>query len=514
MRHSWSIRTLLSVLVLVCVLPAIMITAAVIAYDYQKEREQLIQNTIATTRSTIANVDQLLLNVEASLIALGTSPTLWDDNLSRFYDQASILQRDQIGSSIVLADTAGKQIVHTLLPYGQPVSLVSNTVQIDQLRTTHAPAVSDVFHGGINNRLIVSVAVPVLRNGEHKYNLHSQILPSAFANVFANQGLNEKWIAALTDRSGTLVARSRENDRYVGTTVSRDLLNALLHSSEGWFNGKTLDGTPVLAAYSQSQITGWTVGIAIPTAALTHELQIRFFTLAVAVTVILILGLATAGVISRRISKANRGLIAPAMALGTGMPVFVPNFGLKEANEVGQAIESASNKLATAQYNATHDSLTGLPNRLLFYEIVAKQIKMTVRAKSTLSLLFIDLDGFKQINDQHGHIAGDDLLCTAANRLSVMLRSSDTASRLGGDEFAVALPDTSPEAAAMVAKKIIGSLSEPYDFDGKLLRVSASIGVGFTNDRNRSVETLVSAADDAMYIAKNNGKAQAYVSTE
>ena len=216
----------------------------------------------------------------------------------------------------------------------------------------------------------------------------------------------------------------------------------------------------------------------------------------------------------RRITEAHRGLIAPALALGTGSRVSVPDFGLKEANAIGEALEFASNKLATAQFNATHDSLTGLPNRFLFYEIISTQIKIARRNKSVLSLLFIDLDGFKQINDQHGHAAGDYLLRTAAERMLSLLRNSDTASRLGGDEFAVALPDTSPEAAALVARKIIDELSQPYHFDERLLHVSASIGVGFTTERDVSVETLVCSADDAMYMAKNNGKAQVFVSVE
>ena len=512
MRRSWSIRTLLYVLVLACILPPAVITVCIIAIDYQKERDQLIQNTIATTRSTIENVDQLFLGVEASLAALGTSPSIWDADLSKFYEQAQILQTDQIGRSIVLADTKGKQIINSSIPYGQPITATANAVQTELLRTTHAPVVSDLFRGGLDDRLIVSVAVPILRNGAHQYNLFSHILPSAFANVFADQGLDQQWIAAIIDRAGTFVARSKDSDRFIGSTVSRELLNALLVRSEGWFMGKTLEGIPVLATYSQSQITGWTAAIAIPTAVLTQELRNRLITLTLAVALTLMIGLTAAWLIGRRITNASKGLIAPALALGTGSRVSVPDFGLKEANAVGQALELASNKLATAQFNATHDSLTGLPNRFLFYEIAARQIKLAQRNDSVLSLLFIDLDGFKQINDQHGHAAGDHLLCTAAERLRSSLRSSDTASRLGGDEFAAALPDTSPEAAALVAKKVIDTLSKPYSFDGKRLQVSASIGVGFTNDRNTTIENLVRAADEAMYVAKNNGKAQVHIS--
>ena len=173
-----------------------------------------------------------------------------------------------------------------------------------------------------------------------------------------------------------------------------------------------------------------------------------------------------------RIIKANRGLIEPALALGQGQIVRVPSFGLKESDEVARAIEKAADNLASAQHKANHDDLTGLPNRSLFYEIVASQAQLAVRNESTFSLLFIDLDGFKKVNDKLGHAAGDEVLRLVAVRIKSLLRLSDTASRLGGDEFAVALPDTTGHDAEIVAAKIVHALSVPYVFDSQVMNIN------------------------------------------
>ena len=171
----------------------------------------------------------------------------------------------------------------------------------------------------------------------------------------------------------------------------------------------------------------------------------------------------------------------------------------------------ASKRLAVTQHKANHDNLTALPNRGLFYEVVARQIAASARNKSTLSLLFIDLDGFKRINDQFGHAAGDEVLRQVACRLGDLLRASDTASRLGGDEFAIALSNTDVKSAEVVAQKLIDSLSVTYNVDSQLLQISASIGVAVSVDATVSVEALVRMADDAMYVAKAAGKARMHV---
>ncbi|MEH1933970.1 MAG: CHASE2 domain-containing protein [Nostoc sp.] len=159
------------------------------------------------------------------------------------------------------------------------------------------------------------------------------------------------------------------------------------------------------------------------------------------------------------------------------------------------------------RYLADHDPLTGLSNRKFFAEQLYESLHWAQHNNLLLGLLFIDLDGFKQVNDNLGHERGDRLLMTIAERLSNSLRSSDTVSRLGGDEFTVilwAIPNV--QIAAKIAEKILSSINKAIVLDGYAIRVSASIGISVYPYNSQDSETLMKQADAAMYRAKRLGK--------
>ncbi|MDZ7957083.1 MAG: CHASE2 domain-containing protein [Aulosira sp. DedQUE10] len=158
-------------------------------------------------------------------------------------------------------------------------------------------------------------------------------------------------------------------------------------------------------------------------------------------------------------------------------------------------------------YLAYHDPLTGLSNRKFFNEKLHESLAWAQSNNLLLGLLFIDLDGFKQVNDTLGHEIGDRLLVTVSQRLSNCLRGSDTVSRLGGDEFTVilrAIPHV--QVAAKVAEKILSTIKEPIVLDGYTTKVSASIGISIYPSNSPDSETLIKQADSAMYRAKHLGK--------
>lgn len=159
------------------------------------------------------------------------------------------------------------------------------------------------------------------------------------------------------------------------------------------------------------------------------------------------------------------------------------------------------------RYLAYHDTLTGLPNRKFFVEQLQESLQWAQRNHSLVGLLFIDLDGFKQVNDTLGHEMGDRLLVIVARRLSNCLRGSDTVSRLGGDEFTVilrAIPKA--QAVIVVAEKILATITEPMVLNGHVIKVSASIGISIYPLNSHISETLIEQADAAMYRAKRLGK--------
>ncbi|KJV28678.1 diguanylate cyclase [Aquitalea magnusonii] len=156
---------------------------------------------------------------------------------------------------------------------------------------------------------------------------------------------------------------------------------------------------------------------------------------------------------------------------------------------------------------ANYDALTGLPNLRLLRDRLSEELERARRQGSTLALLFIDLDRFKEVNDTLGHHVGDQLLIQAAERIQAVVRSSDTVSRQGGDEFVVILSDIkNAQAAGMVASKIIRLLHMPFLLGSNEVYVSASIGIALYPDDSQQQETLVSYADQAMYAAKASGR--------
>jgi len=159
-------------------------------------------------------------------------------------------------------------------------------------------------------------------------------------------------------------------------------------------------------------------------------------------------------------------------------------------------------------YQANYDQLTGLANRTLFLDRLNRLVVESKRAKTNVGLMFIDLDGFKAINDNLGHDAGDLLLQGTARRLEKCVRETDTVARLGGDEFTVIMPlIESLDAAAVVADRIIRTLTEVFDLDGKQGHISASIGISILPGQAGDASSLLHNADVAMYHAKRQGKA-------
>jgi len=156
---------------------------------------------------------------------------------------------------------------------------------------------------------------------------------------------------------------------------------------------------------------------------------------------------------------------------------------------------------------AEHDALTGLPNRLLLNDRLNHSIAAAGRKKSLMAVLFLDLDGFKHINDSLGHSSGDKLLKSVAERLQDCVRTPDTVSRQGGDEFIVLLQDIRhAEDAAHTARRMLKEVMEPHSVDSSELHVSASIGISVFPDDGRNAETLIKNADAAMYQAKASGR--------
>lgn len=195
-----------------------------------------------------------------------------------------------------------------------------------------------------------------------------------------------------------------------------------------------------------------------------------------------------------------------------GTPVWIDLSGasVSERESLWMVIDITAIKEseATAQHLAVHDALTGLPNRVRFTERLAGALALLDERLGLVAVCYVDLDGFKDVNDQHGHEAGDVVLRVIAQRLLAGVRAHDLVARLGGDEFAVLLTSLRGEGeAAPVLRRMLATLREPIRLaDGTEVSIGASIGIAFAPHHGRQAESLMRLADSAMYHAKRAGK--------
>jgi diguanylate cyclase (GGDEF)-like protein len=161
---------------------------------------------------------------------------------------------------------------------------------------------------------------------------------------------------------------------------------------------------------------------------------------------------------------------------------------------------------STLQHLATHDPLTGLPNRFLMLDRLAQILARSERDRGTFALAFADIDDFKNVNDTLGHAVGDRVLRTVGERISAALRTSDTVARISGDEFVAIIDGVKPNGVGLITEKVRRAVARPLPLGKEQLRVTVSLGVSLYPLHSRNVDGLLNLADEAMYRAKKAGK--------
>jgi diguanylate cyclase (GGDEF)-like protein len=210
----------------------------------------------------------------------------------------------------------------------------------------------------------------------------------------------------------------------------------------------------------------------------------------------------------------------PSQPLGTVQPLIVrqrPNGRMIEVRSIPVAgggllrtftdVTERHQHLQHIEHLASHDSLTGLLNRAKFMECLVAEVALARRMQSRFAVLYLDLDGFKPINDTHGHAAGDHVLAWVAQTLRRVARESDFVARLGGDEFAVLQRGIDMhEQAVALAQRLTDALSQPWTLGTVHVQVGASIGMAMFPEHGSDPESLIAAADQAMYLAKTGSR--------
>ena len=237
-----------------------------------------------------------------------------------------------------------------------------------------------------------------------------------------------------------------------------------------------------------------------------RKLELQIFVLS---TIALIVALFAAILFARGVSRPLEELAEGAQRIERGD--YATAIDIPQADEIGR-LATAFNRMRTGiadreehiRYQATHDSLTGLPNRTLFQDRLAEAIEKASQSGESVAIIIMDLNRFKEINDTLGHQFGDELLFEIGRRLTGTLRDSDTVSRLGGDEFAVTVFVREAARATEVAQKIVDVVEAPFTLAGVSIDVTASMGIALYPLHAADAETLMKRADVAMYDAKEN----------
>ncbi len=505
-KNAPSILLRLMGLVLACTLPASLLAVLLIYHDYQLTYKTFIDSAMATARANASEVDKEFALIESSLVAFSTSPDFDRANLQHLDAQArKLVARERI-LNVVLEDATGQQLLNTYRPFGEPLPQEADSPSLRFMRDNDRTFISSIFSGPVTGRRMVAVGIPCKTGAGDWLALTATLSLERFSEMLRERHYPNHWITSILDRAGRIVARSADIDRLAGTEAAPSVREQIRKSREGAFEAQTVDGKAILAVTARAPRSGWTVAIGIPLDELKADMRRKAWSLVLVTMALMGLGLLIAWRIGTTIRRAMQGLIAPAMALGANQAVTPASYGVREADEVGDALVKASTMLQSAQHQATHDVLTGIANRAMFHAFLERQLAAAQRGQAQLSVLYLDLDKFKPINDTHGHAIGDKLLIEASARLTSQLRKTDLAARMGGDEFAVVVAGGAAESA-IVANKLGRLLGQPYHIDGIELRSAASIGVATYPQSGTTIESILAAADIAMYQAKAARKA-------
>ncbi|HEY2336105.1 MAG TPA: ATP-binding protein [Burkholderiales bacterium] len=341
------LRTGLILLVIATAVPLLAVALFASAMLVGHEESNFVTAVKDRNRAFMAAVDAELKGTIVTLKALSASRMLANDDLAGFH-QTLVAALATQGSwiNVVLLDPDGRQVINAAVPWGTP--LPQYPTQPDSVRevvSTLRPAVGGLVVGGgfFTKRPSIPVRVPVVRGGHLVYILSAILDPEAFQTLIANQRLPEGWASGLADANGLLIARVPA--RTIGTQASPDYLAATRSAREGWYRGRTLDGTDTFTAHTASDLSGWTVGFAIPSELVLGGSRRAAWLMGAGVLLSLAAALGLALYLGRRIARPMNAIAAAAQTLGTSARPLEVKTRIREVAELAGALIDASNEI-------------------------------------------------------------------------------------------------------------------------------------------------------------------------
>jgi diguanylate cyclase (GGDEF)-like protein len=471
-------------------------------YELADSQRNATKRMLAQRSQAAANEIERRLEQKAGMLnAIALTDAALNGDLALLHAYLSRLApmfTDVLALTLVTKD--GSQLINTLRPFGEPMPLSGDSAQAKLVIETGRPTVSGVFDGSVSSTRVTSLGVRVSVRGEPKYCLRMIMRVTEFINLLREQNLPEDWTATIIDANGVIIARSRSPEEFIGVKVLPSVKEALDQGRQGVFSAINQEGVPMQAAIERVAPWGWSVAVHVPTETLHSPLRSMLLQLFLGGMLCLAVGFASSLLLHRRLAGAVDSLSSASAALANGAVKTLKKTYIREIDEMGSSLNAAKAR----ENQALLDHLTKLPGRARLSDLAHEQEeKCLSRAGFSLAVLYIDLDGFKLINDKHGHDQGDAVLVSTAQALLSTIRDTDVAARLGGDEFAVVLSAPTPAirtVTATIADRILTKINAiGYG-------LGCSIGIAVCPEQAPDFQTALSIADRAMYEAKQSGK--------
>lgn len=501
----------------------LLLFAAYSIYDRAVTQRRIDVTELALRTEATANAVQQRLGTAAGYLnGIATSDAARRGDLPALYEHAQrVLRIAPDARAISLVGPDEKMIFLTLRPLGAAGTVAGDLDAVRQVFRTGKPVVSGPFKSPVSDAIIVTVGVPVLVDGKAAYCLRMVLLSSNLNALLAAQKLPPAWISAIADRNGLILARSHAPERWIGQEVVPDVKVAMRAAKPEVLDMVTRDGIPSAGYVVKVPGWDWYVVIGVPTATLNAALNHAVTMLALACLLTLLAGALASTLLSRHIRQRIDEVARAAGALQRGERLDASPSPISELHnivrafravaeredQVKQALLNASaqaRQAASRLESAQRDALTGLPGRVQFLELVERLRQVQGgHGGRKLALLYIDLDGFKAVNDTFGHERGDRVLVQTADVLRSLTRETDAAARFGGDEFVICLlaPGSQIDGvAANVAARVIQRIGEIG------MGIGCSIGIAICPEQCAALACAIRHADQAMYEAKRQGK--------
>ncbi|MBS0348790.1 MAG: PAS domain S-box protein [Proteobacteria bacterium] len=307
-------------LFLAVLLPGIVALVVLLVDSYRREADNLQQNALQTARALRQVVDEQIIGKQRVLqgFAMGSSALDRGDYAALRQQAMALLAETDFADALVLTDASGQQYLNTLIPAGQPLPATKNMERVRRIFDTRRPYISAVVVGTVAKRHLITIDVPVVRDGQVLFDLNLVLFPERLDRILNTQQLPEGWLASIYDATGHIAARSLNGASVVGQPVPPALMERLAGAPEGQGRGMSQEGEDVFGAYSRSDLTGYSVAVAVPVGILLRELARNLALSALLVAAMTLASLLLARRFGGQLQAALRGLVTAVDSAAAG----------------------------------------------------------------------------------------------------------------------------------------------------------------------------------------------------